>query len=791
MKDRSRAERGQFSIIAALLMATILVAAVITTYAAVRNLPFQKSPKTSNAIEEMNLSIKNLLGFTVGRYGSMLKVTGNATYANEYVLDYIKSGLLHIARSHPEWSPSFQLEYSSFSALWFESTSYSQGDISLTYSLSGLGIDGIKYETSSLLNVTILGASDGDQARILVAQEEDKPDLALGRDNFFFYSYNYSKSTWMLVNPSSDPTVFSNGTYLLDIPPGVDPTSYMIQVVDQRNIMTTAFFSQSRRPQYTYTFIWDEKYENLTRDTIVVEVLQNGTLRWLGRNLLHGRPIPPISVKAFRINQTINGVNRQTPFQVENWASNYRVPLSLSSNESLFSNRDMIVFLANHNVSKVTLWWDGRDVATQSPYARPNEYCMLDVDRENRELTNGILTLTIDFSEHAGVNSFKVVSIRGTSESTAEFMRINDEVAHYGHAEPTYPVDHGVVRDVVQHEVEWEHEGAPDSPNVYAQIVLTLPANVTYYTYALRTIFVNSTQHRELTDLCPIQLSSEVITGLRSFTENGTSGGLPLVSETVGVQTSLFYNFSSLTGWAHHWSEYIKDDSGAGIMFADSSNLKLYTFDSIAGNKTGALSITTEGTLNWVTPIAVYDKCGEDGSHPATDAIDDNTGTYWRHGSTCNHWIEFDMGETMTINKIRIYQSGQSSRRWGQSQGIQLWVSDDPEDWGDIVWEGVLDASGWRESAGFEAQGRYIRLLSKSDYRLQRFYEIEVGLPGPTDRVTIEFSPVARFPAFFTHPLDTTWYGAVVTFDGDDSIWSDDNVGLWILVEYPPTITVD
>ncbi len=791
MQDIFRVDRGQFSIIAALLMTTILVAAVITTYAAVRNLPFQKSPKTSSSIEEMMLSIKNVLEFTVGRYGSILKITGNSTYANEYVLDYIESGLLHIARSHPEWSPSFRLDYSSFSTLWFESKSYSRGDISVTYSLSGLGIEGIKYQTSSLLNVTILGTSNTHQTRILVAQEENKPYLTLGRDNFFFYSYSYSESTWKLVNPSGDPIAFSNGTYLLDIPSGVDPASYMIQVVDQRGIMATAFFSQSGRPQYTYKFTWDEKYEDLTRDTMVVEILQNGTLRWLGQNLVLGKPVPPIPVKAFHVNQTIDGVNREVPFQVENWASNYRVPLSLSANESLFSNRDMIVFLVYHNVSKVTLWWDGRDVAIQSPYARPNEYCMLNVDRENRKLTNGILNLTIDFYEHAGVESFKVISTVGTSKSTAEFMRINDEVAHYGHAEPTYPVDHGAVRDVVQHEVEWEHEGAPDSPNVYAQIVLTLPANATYYTYALRTIFVNSTQHRELTDLCPIQLSSEVITGLRSFTENGTSGGLPLVGETAGVQTSLFYNFSSSTGWAHHWSEYIKDDSGAGIMFTDSSNLKLYTFDSIAGNKTGALSITTEGTLNWVTPIAVYDKCGEESSHPATYANDTDTGTYWQHESTCNHWIEFDMGETMTINKIKIYQSSRSQRRWGRSQGIQLWVSDDPEDWGDIVWEGTLDAPGWRQSGEFEAQGRYIRLRSKSDYKWQRFYEIEVGLPGPLDRVTIEFNPVARFPTAFTYPLDVTWHGAVVTFDGEDPIWSDDNIGLWVLIEYPPIITVD
>jgi hypothetical protein len=58
----------------------------------------------------------------------------------------------------------------------------------------------------------------------------------------------------------------------------------------------------------------------------------------------------------------------------------------------------------------------------------------------------------------------------------------------------------------------------------------------------------------------------------------------------------LFYNFTgSSSGWAHHWSEFISGSSGAGIMFTDSANQELYVFDSIAGQKTGALNIVTYG----------------------------------------------------------------------------------------------------------------------------------------------------------------------------------------------------
>jgi hypothetical protein len=41
----------------------------------------------------------------------------------------------------------------------------------------------------------------------------------------------------------------------------------------------------------------------------------------------------------------------------------------------------------------------------------------------------------------------------------------------------------------VEQEAEWNN-GPTDCPNLYANIVLTLPANATYYTYQLRIMFI-------------------------------------------------------------------------------------------------------------------------------------------------------------------------------------------------------------------------------------------------------------------------------------------------------------
>jgi hypothetical protein len=338
--------------------------------------------------------------------------------------------------------------------------------------------------------------------------------------------------------------------------------------------------------------------------TIVVELLQNGAMRWLGQNLTtQEKPIPPIPVKAIHVNQTINGVDQEVPFQIEDWASEYRIPLGLTNSATVFSNRQMIVFLVNVTVSKVTVWWNGSDTATQTPNAYTNLYFKNDnpnVTQTTGFLTNGLLNLTIervdDAIDHAQV--FKVTSVVGTSSSTTKFMRINNENSTYG-ASSAYVIHHGIVRDIVQQEAEWDTEmgggGAYNCPNVYASIVLTLPAKATYYTYQLRLMFIDSTQSRNITDLCPIKLTTSID---QLQTENGTINGIPIVANGSG-------NFSSSV-WAHYWSQFISGSQGAGIMFTNASNQQLYVFDSTPpGTPTGALKTNNSTKTIELLPVTL------------------------------------------------------------------------------------------------------------------------------------------------------------------------------------------
>jgi hypothetical protein len=290
-----------------------------------------------------------------------------------------------------------------------------------------------------------------------------------------------------------------------------------------------------------------------------------------------------------------------------------------------------------------------------------------------------------------------------------------------------------------------------------------------------------------ITNLTPITISSDWKANLQLLTENGTSNGIPVAVETY-VGSCSFYNFSD-GKWQHHWTQYnYTSNAGAGIMFNDLNNLKLYLFDSFIGQNTGTLNVATTQSLQWITPQIVYDKCGESGGNVAANSIDGIFSTYWRHDLTCYHRIIYDLGETMNISRIRIYQRDND---WGGTAGIEVYVSNNPQNWGSAVWTGRIDniwGDGWVNSGTFQASGRYIKLVSKSNSANQRLYEVQVE--AQQTQTVFELSPVRIRQVSFRFPLDVAWFGAVVTIQQNTDFIYKAGVGLWVIVEHPPKVEV-
>ena len=574
--------KGQFSIIAALLVAIVLVASVMTTYSAIRYGPIQGQPQILSEVDESNLALKQILGFTVGYYGSVLKVTGNVTYAQQLARKYFDSGLMNVGFMKPEWGLSLSTADLNLSTNWFTNKSYSQGTMQVTYDLNGIGITGISYSTSSRLEIQISNINSLTQAQFKILTDNSEPLINLGTNNIKFYRYNYENLTWEYSVPTNIIS-YGDGTYLVDLPEGVPGNSYVVQVDDTRGISVLA----SSYSQFTAAIAWNPAISsliNLQESTFTLELLQNGTIRWLGQNLqvtTQTLPILPIPVRAIHVNQTLNGVNQEVPFQIEDWASNYQIPQGLTSNTTIFGNRQMIVFLLDSKATCFTVWWEGSDTATQTPMAFTNRYFNNDNPAAST-LSNGKVTLLF------GNFDVKSTVVGTTTSSTAYFMRLNQEASTYG-AGLSYVIHHGIVRDVIQQEAEWS-TGADGCPNFYSNMVLTLPANTTYYTYYLRIMFINSSQARSITDLSPIRLTTS-LGSPQMQTENGTLAGFPIVQNGTGT----FVNSSSGSWTAHHFSQFISDTGqGAGIMFTDKDNQILYSFDSFSGsNSKGALKASS------------------------------------------------------------------------------------------------------------------------------------------------------------------------------------------------------
>ncbi len=604
--------RGAFSIIAALLVAVILAGTLIAVYATARYGSSQSlAPQTLTATDQTNGALLKALGFTVGYYGSILQVTGNQTYAYANATTYMNSALQYIATMNPSLGETIKMTSLSLSNNWFSNPSISTGKLSVVYDLAALGIYGINYTTSCSLGVQILNSPNGNQVRLNVTQDLTEPLTSLGQQNFNFYFYNYSTANWQLISPSVAPTISTNGTYLINVPSGIDSSAYMVQVTDSRGIMVEASSFNSYNMNFTFS-------AQTAPAPVVVELLQNGTMRWFGQGLLNTtqtRPIPPISISSLHLCQT--GYTSDLPFQVEDWASQYQIPLSMSSNYTIFSNSQMIVFEVTPSISQLTLWWNGSDTAIQPSAAYTDTYFTGDNPLAGTgTLSNGNMTLQISYPKNNIFQAsypyylLQIKSTVGNVSSSANFMRIDGNASQYGSGSPAYIIDHGVVRDIVQEEAEWNCSGTTNYPNVYSQIVFTLPANATFYTYQLRLMFINSAMvARNIKDISPIQLTTS-ISPVQAMTENGTLiNGVPKVTNGTGI----FYN----TGNANHWSQLINNAlQGTGIMFSDSANQQLYAFDALANKVTGALNVSSS------IPVIELDPVTSAGPVSFTSALD-------------------------------------------------------------------------------------------------------------------------------------------------------------------------
>lgn len=599
--------RGQFQILAAFLVISILSAAVMTSYYRTQENSRVEPVTIANTVREVNSALYKLLGFATGYYSSLIKVTGDYDYAQTETITYLDGGLKNIAQSHPDWGVSFNYTPSELTidSDWFDKTSFTKGEWSISYSLPTLGLAGIKLKTVAECSVSINATEERVEpitgtktywSHVNVTMD-NYPNLQLSQKNFQFFKYDSVKRSWQSISLISEPVLTTNGLYQIQIPPTIDPEVYYIQVEDQRGITSQSGFIQgtpiaggwSNKSEMSYTYKIDWGTTNPfggINDLFTLELLQNGTIRWLGHRLpvktnstlKAEKPIPPLPVKSLRVSKsTDKGATWfETPFQIEDWASNYTVPQGITNSKAIFNENCMIVFQVDHTYTHVKIWWDGKSSATPSTQTSP----FID-NPASHTLNNGKILMNTDLP-YGGKTEIKtsIPPSGGASASvTATFFRFNvNKLPVYG-SDLSFVITNGIVRDIIQQEPEFSG-GIPGTSDTLTHIVITLPAGTTYYTYKLRALFLGTTQPRTLTELNV--LSIDPWTSVDTYTkktENGVDDSNNPITPLPAPSLANYYGRNDGAG-VHRWSELIDSNNrGAGILMHNSALGKLYEFD--------------------------------------------------------------------------------------------------------------------------------------------------------------------------------------------------------------------
>ena len=126
------------------------------------------------------------------------------------------------------------------------------------------------------------------------------------------------------------------------------------------------------------------------------------------------------------------------------------------------------------------------------------------------------------------------------------------------------------------------------------------------------------------------------------------------------------------------------------------------------GTDSVVITVTEPTTGSWVNPVAATASSYYSSTYAPTNAIDDNTGTRWfttrYDGPPC--WIQFDLGSTKPISKVRaiIYYKD-------IPMTLDVQVSNDAANWNTVVSGATITEGGTFVEIPFaQMNARYVRL---------------------------------------------------------------------------------
>jgi len=418
-----RGKKGQFIIIATLLVAILIISVASIMYGAITYFRHEQWEEYLSIIDQVRISSQrlmeiNLANFTKTRFEnhapdrSVLK-----NILNRWKND-LKKGLpglglsVDFLNSSQLLSPSKLVGgsyiperrvYNFVKCYWYYPASVSSAYADLSVNVSKFGLYGYRVPILLYLNtevdISYLDEKPAqiDSLTITVTREQQSPVTGLKVDNFLVHRFDPSVEDWVNVTIKK-VTRRLGGGYMLTFENSIEKPYYkwlFVTVIDTRGITVVS-------STYSYIEFIVEKQTptaNTTRplntpdEIYTLEAGVKGQWYWNGKqldfitegNVTATPPIPPIPIKQFRVNATGNGVDSalvERPCQYEIWdkvnwhGSLIDVPRGLADPYYQFNSTNRMVFQVQFPAlsiprQKVRIWW--MDDIDAEPYQGPSD----------------------------------------------------------------------------------------------------------------------------------------------------------------------------------------------------------------------------------------------------------------------------------------------------------------------------------------------------------------------------------------------------------------------------------
>ncbi len=200
---------------------------------------------------------------------------------------------------------------------------------------------------------------------------------------------------------------------------------------------------------------------------------------------------------------------------------------------------------------------------------------------------------------------------------------------------------------------------------------------------------------------CTVRNQADCVIDVSKYGNNGTLG-----NATAGTDPT--WNATGKYGGAF---EFDGTDDYINISYDDSLNItQAITLSAwIKSNIDSRYILARDPPADW---LGINSSHLDDASHPGyfdhllTEALNGND--YWRCDDDETHWFIVDLGETKNVQKVR----GRSDQ-YGDPANVNIYVSNDKENWGAGVATGITT---WKDTSEFVEidttgkEGRYVKV---------------------------------------------------------------------------------